>query len=163
MSLTRLALLAFVPVFAPGAHAADLDLLPSVLGVTERMQAQTLSGFALDGFDPVTYFLPGGPKPGHAHFETEWRGVAWRVATEANREAFLRSPETYAPRLGGHDPMAALAGRVVEAQPGLFAVVNMRLYLFRNAMSQREFLADPATAARAEERWNELRNQLVQP
>lgn len=126
----------------------------------ERVVTDGRSGFALSGFDPVTSF-GSAPRAGEAGRELIWNGVAWRFASDSNRDAFRRDPHVYAPRLGGHDPSAMAQGRLVAAEPCLFAVVAERLYLFRNEASRRDFLATPATAGQAEARWREFEPGLV--
>jgi hypothetical protein len=110
-SLIGLAALAPVAL----ARAESLSSLPPVLGVTELFVADGLSGVALEGFDPVSYFLGDGPKPGLPEYELVWSGVAWRFASAANREAFRRDPEAYAPRFGGYD--AELRRRASAGSP----------------------------------------------
>ena len=111
-----------------GVRAQPLDGLPPVVGASEVFVADERSGFGLRGFDPVSYFLSPMPLPGREGVELIWRGVAWRFASEANREAFARDPEVYAPRIGGYDAGAAAEGRLVAADPTLFAIRDGRLY-----------------------------------
>jgi hypothetical protein len=136
---------------------------PSVVGATEVYQRDKVSGLALNGMDPVTFFLPEGPQPGRPDLELIWSGVAWRFASQANRAAFLGDPVSYAPRIGGYDAQAASLGRIVDADPAIFLVAGQRLYLFRNDASRARFLADEQVAARGEERWNGLKATLVEP
>src|ERR687897_3752699 len=84
------------------------------------LAAAGLSGVALDGFDPVSYFLGNGPKPGLPEHELVWGGVAWRFASAANREAFRRDPDAYAPRFGGYDAEAGGAGLPGGPHSGVF-------------------------------------------
>ena len=115
---------------------------------------------ALRGFDTVSYFLPEGPRAGSAAHEMAWRGRGWRFASALNRAAFARDPEVYAPRLGGHDPVGVLEGRLVDADPLVFAVLEGRLYLFRDAGRRDRLSADraaePGLLARAEALWPTL-------
>ncbi|GJE52031.1 hypothetical protein GOFOIKOB_5097 [Methylobacterium tardum] len=111
----------------------------------------------LNGFDPVSYFLEGGPLAGTARFELAWGGQVWRFASGANREAFRDEPAAYAPRLGGFDAAGILEGRLVEADPLVFAVIGERLYLFRDAERRGRFLANPDLARQAEAAWPALR------
>ncbi|KAB1081441.1 hypothetical protein [Methylobacterium soli] len=127
----------------PGRGAVRPETLPAV------------DLLALRGFDAVSDFLPGGPVAGCPAFEVTWRGRVWRFDGAANRDAFRRDPEAYAPRLGGYDPVGVVEGRPVDADPLVFARVAMRLYLFRDA--GRRALAGPDLAARAEARWPGLR------
>ena len=148
------------------AAAAELsdprtDPWPPVVGATEIVVSDELSGFGLRGFDPVTFFVDDAPQPGLHRQELIWNGVAWRFASAANREAFRRDPEVYTPRIGGHDPVAAAEGRLVPAEPTRFATRDGRLYLFRSEASRRRFLADGSIVRRAEARWQELKRDLV--
>jgi hypothetical protein len=145
------------------AKAANLSSLPPVLGVTELFAVDELSGVALYGFDPVSYFLGEGPKAGLAEHEVIWSGVAWRFASRANREAFLRDPEAYAPRFGGYDATAVAKGLTVRANPWLSVVRPDGLYLFRNDHGRARFVADESIVERAQERWSNLKPVLVQP
>src|SRR5215213_3303476 len=131
------------------ARADALSLLPPVLGVTELYVVDELSGAALDGYDPVSYFLGGAPQPGRPEYELVWSGVAWRFASAANREAFRRNPETYAPRFGGYDAEAVAQGLTVRANPWLSVVRGDGLYLFRTDHGRARFVADESIAERA--------------
>jgi YHS domain-containing protein len=125
-------------------------------------QRDELTGLALSGLDPVTFFLPDGPKPGRTELQVVWAGVAWRFASEANKAAFVASPDAYAPRIGGYDALAASQMRIVNASPAFHAVRDGRLYLFRSEDSRARFLADASIPARSEEAWLGLCAELVQ-
>ena len=144
------------------ARAAALSVMPPVVGITELFAVDELSGVALYGFDPVSYFLGEGPKPGLTDYEIIWSGVAWRFASAANREAFLRNPETYAPRFGGYDATAIAQGLTVRANPWLSVVRSDGIYLFRSDHGRARFVADQSLARKAEERWVGLKPALVQ-
>jgi YHS domain-containing protein len=174
MSLTTLRDVLFAVVFfctalASGAGLATardegvrrLALLPPVVGVTRALRTDTLSGLALDGFDPVSYFLQGEPLPGRAEYETLWAGAAWRFASEANRAAFLSHPNAYAPRIGGYDALAMGQGRAIEASPRIATIVERRLYLFKSSAERDSFLADANAVTRAETFWREAIGELA--
>ncbi len=134
-----------------------------LVGATEVFHQDDATGFVLGGFDPITYLLPEGPQPGRGDLELVWSGVAWRFASAANREAFLRDPETYAPRFGGYDATAIAKGLTVRANPWLSVVRADGLYLFRSDHGRARFVADESTAEKAEERWANLKPVLVRP
>ena len=91
----------------------------------------------------------------------ERSGLALRVGGEPRRVP--SESRRSAPRLGAYDAEAISRGRIVDANPLLYLVHEGRLYIFRNDASRARFLADPAIAARSEERWNALKGELVQP
>lgn len=142
-------LLLLAAAFAPAARSE-----PDPLRIVQ---------LALNGYDPVSYFLPDGPQPGSARFEAEWGGRVWRFAMEADRAAFRRDPDVYAPRLGGYDAAAILDRRLADADPAVFAILDGRLYLFRDAERRARFVADPALARKAEAIWPTLGRLLEDP
>lgn len=141
------AALAALPGLAPGRAAAEE-------GLPARTRIELLT---LNGFDPVSYFLEGGPQAGLARFELSWGGQVWRFSSGANRAAFRDDPPAYAPRLGGYDAAGILEGRLVDADPLVFAVIGERLYLFRDAGRRARFLAEPDLARQAEAAWPAVR------
>lgn len=161
---TTLRLLTVALAFSgPPAHGEGAHALPSVVGASELYQNDRTSGLALGGLDPVTYFLPEGPRVGRAELELTWSGVVWRFASAANRTAFESDPAGYAPRMGGYDAQAASQGKIVDANPAIYLVSSQRLYLFRTDASRARFLADEGVAARGEVRWSDLKRSLVAP
>jgi hypothetical protein len=132
-----------------------------VVGATQVFVGDGRSGFGLFGFDPVSYFLAPEPVAGREGIELIWGGLAWRFASEANREAFARDPEVYAPRIGSYDAAAAAEGRLVAGDATVFAIRDNRLYVFRHERSRARFLADATLADKAESRWPDLRRDLV--
>ena len=151
------------PAQAETHGEALVAALPSPIGITEKVPLHARSGFALNGLDPVSYFLPDGPQAGRESHERVWLGAAWRFASAANRAAFEAGPERFAPRLGGHDPLALAQGRLLEGRADLFAVVDGRLYLFHDPESLARFTGAPEDLAAAEAAWVEARRDLVDP
>ena len=145
------------------AQAASVSLLPPLSGVAQLFLPDQTSGLALHGFDPVSYFLADGVKPGRPEHEVVWSGLAWRFASAANREAFARDPDAYAPQFGGYDATALARGVIVQGNPLIAVVRADRLYLFRSDHGRARFLADESMAVQAENRWPELSRELVQP
>jgi YHS domain-containing protein len=143
------------------ARPGDTGLLPEVLGTAEIYAADSNSGLALRGRDPVAYQFSGVPRVGVNGHEALWSGLGWRFASEANRAAFLRSPEAFAPRVGGYDAEEASKGRLVEADPDIFLVRSGRLYFFRTTAARARFEADAVAASRAEANWPRLQKVLV--
>ncbi|MGP9819589.1 YHS domain-containing (seleno)protein [Salinarimonas sp. NSM] len=142
-----------------------LAALPHAIGVTEQVAFHALSGFALDGLDPVSYFLPEGPRAGRGAYELIWSGAAWRFHSASNRAAFAAGPERFAPRLGGYDPVALARGRLAAGRPDLHRVVDGRLYLFHDAQSLAHFdaIAAGAVLVEAEQAWPRVSAGLVDP
>jgi YHS domain-containing protein len=120
-----------------------------------------LTGIALGGLDPVSYFTEPTPLQGRSEHELVWQNVSWYFANAANREIFSRAPEIYAPQFGGHGAMGIARGFVSDSDPAIYAVFKQRLYLFYSAASREAFrLAPDAAARQGEANWPGLSSQL---
>lgn len=153
--LTMLAL--FVPLLAAG-----WALPIRAQSVVSAIVTNPLTGIAMDGYDPVSYFTESEPLLGSADFEYEWGGVPWLFASAANRDAFISAPEVYCPQYGGHGAMAAARGFLSDGDPHLYTVFKQRLYLFYSAANREAFLLSPDEAAlKGAENWKKLSPMLT--
>lgn len=129
---------------------------------TELVVVNRHTGLAIDGFDPVAYFVDAAPALGRPELELRLRGAVWRFRNEGNRAAFTANPDVYMPRFGGHDPLALSRGAATAGNPMLWAIAGERLYLFYNAAARAAFVADPDNAVAAAERsWPAVQRTLV--
>ncbi len=62
-------------LLANGLAGLLLLAAPAARGETTRIEA-----LGLNGYDPVSYFMPDGPRGGSARFELPWNGQVWRFA-----------------------------------------------------------------------------------
>ena len=74
-------------------------------------------------------------------------GAGWRFDSEANREAFRRSPEVFAPAYGGYDAEGIARGTATMPDPTVFKVIDGRLFLFRSEEAMQRFLDESGPAA----------------
>jgi hypothetical protein len=125
---------------------------PVAAATTERVVTNRHTGLAIDGFDPVAYFVDAAAQVGRAGLELRHAGASWRFRNTGNRAAFAANPEVYMPRFGGHDPMALGRGAATPGHPRLWQIVNGRLYLFHGPRTQAAFMASPERAIEAAER-----------
>jgi hypothetical protein len=143
-------------LWAPAAATAG--------GLAPQFVTDPLTGVALDGFDPVSYFTEVAPLPGVADYEFDWGGVPWYFANAANRDVFARSPETYAPQFGGHATTALARGYLSDGNPQIYMIVAKRLYLFYSTSNRDAFVAAPDRAiADARTGWAEISKKLLPP
>jgi hypothetical protein len=135
---------------------------PVGAATTEWVVTNRYTGLAIDGFDPVAYFVDAAPKEGRAELEFRSDGAVWRFLNEGNRAAFAAAPEVYTPRFGGHDPMALARGAATPGHPALWLIAEQRLYLFYSAEARAAFARNPETAIEAAERnWPVVQRTLV--
>ncbi|MDH4065793.1 MAG: hypothetical protein OEW19_15450, partial [Acidobacteriota bacterium] len=71
-------------------------------GQTPALPVNHDHGLALQGYDVVAYFVDHEAVPGRPDFTHQWNGVRWQFKDAANRDAFAREPERYAPQFGGY-------------------------------------------------------------
>lgn len=141
---------------------ASATVTPAVgQSIVTYVQTDPLTGLAIGGMDPVSYFTESAPLPGRPDYEFIWKGAPFQFANAANLEIFRRNPETYAPRYGGHGAMSMSRGFVSDSEPLIYTVFKQRLYLFYSAANREAFLLAPdAAAIRGEEHWQVLSKTL---
>ena len=109
-----LALLAGLAAPAPVGPAAQA-------ATTERVVVNRFSGLAIEGYDPVAYFVDARPELGMEDFEASEAGAVWRFRNEGNRASFVAHPDIYGPQFGGYDPIDVARGVSVAGNPALLA------------------------------------------
>lgn len=145
------------PVLPASSGAPGLPTgLPRLPSLGEVMQRDLRTGLAINGFDPVSYRLVGGPSAGLPDYELIHDGIVWRFTSQANLEAFRDAPTIYAPAFSGFDPTGVASGAAVESDPCQYAIIGSRLFLFRTAENRQRFLQDAALLAQAEDRWKSV-------
>jgi len=130
---------------------------------TERVVANRYSGLAIEGYDPVAYFVDARPVVGQPEFEASEAGVAWRFRNEGNRASFVAHPDIYSPQFGGYDPVDLARGVTVAGNPRFWLIVDQRLYLFGLEEHRDAFAAESERFLRlASARWPALEQGLSQ-
>lgn len=129
---------------------------------TERVIVSRYTGLAIDGFDPVAYFVDARPELGRVDFEASEAGAVWRFLNEGNRASFVAHPDIYGPQFGGYDPVDVARGVTYAGNPRFWLVVGQRLYLFGREENRDAFAADPDHILRdARARWPALEETLA--
>ena len=130
---------------------------------TERVVVNRFTGLAIEGYDPVAYFVDARPVLGLEEFEASEAGAVWRFHNEGNRASFVAHPDIYGPQFGGYDPVDVARGVTVAGNPRFWLISGQRLYLFGREQSRDAFAADPARFLKeAVERWPTLEQDLAQ-
>lgn len=157
-----IALIGLLVCLLSGISLACSGLLAAA-ATTERVVVNRFTGVAIEGFDPVAYFVDGRAVRGTAEFEANLWGAVWRFRNEGNRASFLAYPEIYGPQFGGYDPADIARGVTIAGNPRFFAIVAQRLYLFSRETNRDAFAADPERFLyEVGKRWPALQEQLSQ-
>jgi len=103
--------------------------------VTQRQQNFNLDNkLALQGYDPVSYFLQKKPLRGKKELAAQFEGVTYYFANPSNKEAFVKNPQNYEPQYGGWCAYAMGSnGEKVEIDPETYKILDGKLYVFYNA------------------------------
>lgn len=145
--------------------AGLLAVLPAAVraeALVQTIVTDPLTGVALEGYDPVSYFTEASPQPGSSEYEYDWQGVSWYFASAANRDVFMRNPDIYAPQFGGHCVMSLSRGFLSDGQPRLYVIDAMKLYLFYSPANREAFLqGGDATLVEASANWSKLEQGLT--
>lgn len=114
----------------------------------------TERGLAVKGYDPVSYFITGKPTPGLAQFAATYKGATYRFASAENRDRFVAAPEKFLPQYGGYCAYAIALNQIADIDPDEWAIVDNKLYLNNNFISQTLWSFDKSgNIARGNHNW----------
>ncbi len=98
----------------------------------------------LEGYCPVTLVERGSWVEGRAQWGVRHRGRTYLFAGPEQKQAFLASPDRYAPALSGDDPVIAFeSGRSEPGRRAYGVTYQSRMYLFSTPETRAAFSADP--------------------
>ncbi|MCB9743123.1 MAG: YHS domain protein [Alphaproteobacteria bacterium] len=146
-----LALLALLSL-SPAALADE----PATTTTAAASEPRNLSwrGLALDGYDPVAYFVSGAPTKGSEDITTSWGGGTWRFSSAENRALFVADPAKYAPQYGGYCAWAVSEGYTADIDPAAWKIVDGKLYLNYSLKVQAQWEQDvPGRIKKADANW----------
>lgn len=101
-----------------------------------------ITGYAIGGHDPVSFFVDGYPREGKREHEYRWGGAEWIFVNEGNLAAFKRDPEAYAPLFAGCGGYALSEGFATAGNPFIYAMVDGRLVLFHSIVNRFLFVVN---------------------
>ena len=121
---------------------------------------QRTARVALEGYDPVAYFVDGQPVKGVSAFSFTFDDAIYHFASAEHQEMFAADPDRYAPRYSGYCAVALSMGMKLEVDPHSWAISNGRLYVFAGKEGVSHFAQDSAgTIAKADANWAALKAQ----
>lgn len=88
---------------------------------------------AIEGYDPVSYFINEMPKKGKTGVVFIHKGIQYLFANEKNQSIFIENPDKYEPAYGGWCAYAmGVDGEKVKVDPKTYKIVKGKLNLFYN-------------------------------
>lgn len=111
------------------AMVVGLIALAAAGAAEARDEVFLKNGYAVSGYDVVSYFDGGDPKPGVDAHTHSYNGATYRFASQANRDRFAANPKAFAPAYGGFCALGTANGYKVSADPFAYTIVDGKLYL----------------------------------
>jgi len=119
-------------------------------------------GVAINGYDPVGYFVDQAPVKGNASLAHIWNGTKWQFANQQNLDAFKANPEKYAPKFGGYCAYAVSRGYTAPTDPNAWSIVDDKLYLNYSKSVRSRWAEDTSgNIVKGNTNWPDLRADLA--
>jgi YHS domain-containing protein len=100
------------------------------------------SNIAVNGYDPVAFFIAAKPVNGSPFITAEFQGAVYLFASEQNKNAFLEKPEAYVPQFGGFCAYGVGLGKLFPVDINTWQMRDHKLYLNLNPDILKEFNSD---------------------
>ena len=142
-----------------------LFLVMCTYGFSQTIDYNTKSGYAVQGYDVVSYF-DKAPLEGKEEFSTTFDGTKFKFYNARNLQRFKESPLEYLPKYGGYCAYAvAVNGKKVNVDPETYEIRNGKLYLFYNKGKNNtlEFWLNESPEElrqKADENWEVIKNWI---
>lgn len=126
----------------------------SVTSWAQSRKANLKDKLALQGYDPVAYFVSNKAVQGDKAITADYNEARYHFASENNKALFLANPSQYEPQFGGYCAYGMSNGYEAPIQPEAFTVVDNKLYLNYNLKVKEMWLKDQAARIeKATENW----------
>jgi YHS domain-containing protein len=130
------------PIVPPPAATAAVTAPPAVPAASPDPYGSMPLG--LEGYCPVTLADKGVWTEGRAQWGVRHRGRTYLFAGPEQQQAFLTTPDRYAPALSGDDPVAVVdQGKSLPGRRAFGVTYQSRMYLFSSAETRAQFAANP--------------------
>lgn len=134
-----------------------LILLSSGSIIAQEKSFYQKNGKAINGYDPVSYFVENKPVEGKENFVYNWNNAKWFFSSQANLETFKADPEKYAPQFGGFCAYGVSENHKSPTDPAAWTIVDNKLYLNYNPKVKELWSKDiPTRIQKANELWPAL-------
>lgn len=132
-----------------------------------QRQAKRIENFNLNnkvgiqGYDPVAYFKQHKAVKGKKEIASAYQGVTYYFASQADKDAFAKTPTAYEPQYGGWCAFSmGDSGDKVSVDPATFKITDGKLYLFYNQFFNNTLNAwskdEPRLRKKADENWMKI-------
>lgn len=129
---------------APTVLFATLLVAPLAAQTGATAASRTLvntdrSGLALQGYDPVAFFIQNRPVEGSAGFTSVVNGATYRFSSAEHKALFDQDPARYEPAFGGYCAYGVSQGGLFPVEVETFQILQGRLVLNKNMKVKEAF------------------------
>ena len=126
-----------------------LVLFISAASYAQDVKYYNTRGTAINGYDPVAYFLQNKAVEGTDSYFTDWSGSKWKFISQANLDSFKIAPEKYTPQYGGYCAYGCSENHKAPTDPNAFTIVGNKLYLNYSLKVKEFWLKDSSGKIKA--------------
>lgn len=145
---------------------ANIALISALaLGITgclkkaEPAAIMSVEQVALEGYDPVAYFVSGSAHKADGSNSYSYEGLNWYFESNSNLETFKANPAKYIPVFGGFCAYELADEELVYSKPEFWHIHNGQVYLFSSEDAKEEWFRDIDTMIlKAQTQWDILKN-----
>ena len=120
----------------------------------------TVTGLALRGYDPVSYFTDNKPVMGDFTITAERNGATYRFSSQAHKAMFEKDPAKYLPQYGGFCAFGTAQGYKVDGDPNVWKIVDNKLYLnLAPPVAERWAKDIPGYVKSADKNWSSIKDK----
>ena len=130
--------------------------------ITMSISAQNnlKDGVAIQGYDPVAYFVEGKAVLGLKEIKTQYDNATYYFATNVNKEEFVKNPDKFVPQYGGYCAYGLSKGYKAPIDPKAFTIVEDKLYLNYSLDVKAEWMKQrEERIVKANENWEKIKNK----
>ncbi len=136
------------------ASMAALGLFTTSVFAKDLVNVAGASGVALDGYDPVAFFIDKKPMNGDPAISVTYKGGKYFLASKEHKVMFEADPQKYVPQFGGYCAFGVAVDALFPVDINTWQIRNGKLYLNLNPTVLKEFNRDfEAYVAKAEKNW----------
>ena len=119
-------------------------------------------GIALEGYDPVSFFVSGQPTKGDPTIRATHNGATYLFASAESKASFEKSPGAYEPQFGGYCAYGVELGVLLPVDISTWVIRDGKLYLNYSKPVAGLFAKDPdASIKKARANWPKLSAESV--
>ena len=125
----------------------------------EPAEIMSVKKMALDGYDPVAYFISSRAAKGGIANGYSYKELQWNFENSENLAAFKSSPQAYIPQLGGFCAYRLADEKLVLSDPKVWYIHNEKLYLFSDEEAKTKWYMNlKMMIEKGEKEWEAVMN-----